>query len=91
MRNFGANMLAGRMLACGPLLCADMTLYDSITDSPMQGLPFHPTPMVLGALMWKRWIAWIVQLSIFLLEKYPLLDDPPFPDEGTYDHKSRMK
>ena len=56
MRNFGANVLAGRMLACGPLLCADMTLYDSITDSPMQGLPFHPTPMVLGALMWKRWI-----------------------------------
>ena len=56
MRNFGANVLAGRMLACGPPLCADMTLYDSITDSLMQGLPFHPTPMVLGALMWKRWI-----------------------------------
>ena len=49
-------MLAGRMLACGPPLCADMTLYDGITDNPMQVIPFHPTPMVLGALMWKRWI-----------------------------------
>ena len=68
MRNFGANVLAGRMLACGPLLCADMTLYDSITDSPMQGLPFHPTPMVLGALMWKRWIVQFGSFDISVRE-----------------------
>ena len=56
------------MLACGPPLCADMTLYDSITDSPMQGLPFHPTPMVLGALMWKRWIVQFGSFDISVRE-----------------------
>ena len=55
----------------------------------MQGLSFNPTRMVVGALMLTRWI---VQLDFrFLLQKYPLLDDPPFQHEGTYDHVSRIK
>ena len=57
-------MLTGRMVACGPSRCADMTLYDSVTDSPMQELSFHPTPMVVGALTWKRWIVQYGSLDI---------------------------
>ena len=67
-----------------------MTPYDSVTDSPMQGLSFHPTLMVVGALMCKRWIVQYGYLDISK-QKYPLLDDPPFTHEGTYDHESRMK
>ena len=83
-------VLNARMLARGPLRCADMTPRDSVTDSPMQGLSFHPTLMVVGALTLKRWI---VQFGSFDIseQKYPLLDDPPFQREGTYDHESRMK
>jgi len=36
------------MLACGPPWCADVTSCDSVTDSPMQGLSFNPTLMVVG-------------------------------------------
>ena len=67
-----------------------MTLYDSVTDSPMQGLSFHLTLMVVGALSWKLWIVQYGSLDISK-QKYPLLDDPPFTHEGTYDHESRMK
>ena len=49
-------VLDARMLARGPPRCADMTPRDSVTDSPMQGLSFHPTLMVVGALTLKRWI-----------------------------------
>ena len=83
-------VLNARMLARGPPLCADMTPYDSGTDSHMQGLSFHPTLMVVSALTLKRWI---VQFGTFEISitKISELDDPSFQREGTYDHESRMK
>jgi hypothetical protein len=44
------------MLTCRPLRCADVPAYDSILDSHIHGLSFRPIPMVVGALMLKRWI-----------------------------------
>ena len=63
VQSCGANVLTRRLLACGPPRCAGVTSYDSAMDSPMQGLSFNPTLMVVGALTWKRWIA---QEQIFL-------------------------
>ena len=54
--DLGANVLTDRIIACGPPRCVDVTSYDSVTDSPIQWLSFHPTLMVVGALMCKRWI-----------------------------------
>ena len=58
--------LNARMLACGPPRCADMPSYDSVTDSPMQGLSFRPTLMVVGALTLKRWIVQFRSFEISL-------------------------
>jgi hypothetical protein len=44
------------MLTCRPLRCADVPAYNSILDSPIHERSFRPIPMVVGALMLKRWI-----------------------------------
>ena len=77
-----------RMLTCRRLRCADVPAYDSTTDSPIHGLSFRPIPMVVGALILKRWI---VQNGTFPSQSFrsSVLDDPPFQDEGTYDHRDR--
>ena len=59
------------VLTCRPLRCADVSVYDSIADSPVHGLSFRPIPMVAGALMLKRWI---VQNGTFP----PVVSDAPF-------------
>ena len=51
------------MLTMRQLRCADMNFCDSITVSPIHGLPFRSTPMVAGALVLKRWF---VQKGTFL-------------------------
>ena len=78
------------MLTCRPLRCADVLAYDSIADSPIHGRSFRPIPMVVGALMLKRWI---VRSGTFLNQslRHSVLDAPPFQHEGTYDHGDRAK
>ena len=78
------------MLTCRPLRCADVLAYDSIADSPIHGRSFRPIPMVVGALMLKRWS---VQngVSKRLVEEGTASNDPPFQHEGTYDHGDRAK
>ena len=78
------------MLTCRPLRCADVLAYDSIADSPIHGRSFRPIPMVVGALMLKRWIVQngtFPSPSLWTLR----LDDPPCQHESTYDHGDRAK
>ena len=78
------------MLTCRPLWCAGVPAYDSMLDSPIYGVSFRPIPMVVGALMLKRWIVQNGASEMTGSERY-VLDDPPFQYEGTYDHGDRAK
>ena len=59
-------------------------------DSPIYGVSFRPIPMVVGALMLKRWIVQNGASEMTGSER-DVLGDPPFQYEGTYDHGDRTK